>query len=260
MLLGFVTKLGSANSHTAILARTMGIPALIGVEIGEEYDGKMAIIDGNEGLLIIDPSEELLMEYSTKKAAEEEKKKLLLELKGKPTITKGGKEIKLYANIGNASDVVSVLENDASGIGLFRSEFLYLQSNDYPTEEEQFKVYKTVAENMAGKKVIIRTLDIGADKQADYFELEKEDNPAMGLRAIRICLTRPDIFRTQLRAILRASMYGTISIMFPMITSVWEIKKIKELTERIIKMSVDELSVSASYILPIRKLIREVDY
>lgn len=232
-LLAFVTELGSVNSHTAILARTMGIPALIGVKIDKKYNGKIAIVDGNTGTFIIEPTKEVLEKYQRKKAIEEQNKTLLQELKGKNTVTKDGKEIKLYANIGNVGDVAGALANDAGGIGLFRSEFLYLEATDYPTEEEQFKAYKTVAENMAGKKVIIRTLDIGADKQADYFHLENENNPAMGFRAIRICLSRPDIFKTQLRAILRASVYGTISIMFPMIISVWEVQKIKEILDEV---------------------------
>lgn len=232
-LLAFVTELGSTNSHTAILARNMGIPALTGIKLFEKYNGKMAIIDGNAGTLIVDPTEEVLKEYQKKIKAQEEKKELLQHFKGKPTLTKDGKEIKLFANIGNVGDVADVLANDAAGIGLFRSEFLYLEASDYPTEEEQFKVYKTVLENMAGKKVIIRTLDIGADKQVDYFTKRHEENPAMGLRAIRICLTEPEIFKTQLRAILRASVYGTVSIMFPMITSVWEVKKVKEILEEV---------------------------
>lgn len=231
-LLAFVTKLGSANSHTAILARTMGIPALIGIENSDALHGHMAIVDGHEGKLIIDPSQDVLNKYQEKLEVEKNQKFLLKEYKNKPTLTKNGREIKLYANIGNVSDVVGALENGAGGIGLFRSEFLYLESDHYPTEEEQYAAYKTVAENMAGKKVIIRTLDIGADKQADYFKLEKEENPAMGLRAIRICLTREEIFVTQLRAILRASAHGTISIMLPMITALWEVKKAKELLER----------------------------
>ena len=193
----------------------------------------MAIVDGVEGKLIIEPEESLLTLYTERKEKEEEKKKLLLELKGKENATKSGRKINLYANIGGVSDVANVLANDAGGIGLFRSEFLYLESDTYPTEEEQFKAYKTVAETMAGKKVIIRTLDIGADKQVDYFDMEKEENPAMGYRAIRICLDRVDMFKTQLRAIYRASHYGTISIMFPMIISVSEVKKIKEIIEEV---------------------------
>lgn len=232
-VLSFVTRLGSTNSHTAILARTMNIPALIGVAYSEDMDGKMAVVDGFAGKIFVDPDEDTLREYQSRKDEEDNKKKLLLELKGKDTVTPDGKKVNLYANIGGVSDVASVLENDAGGIGLFRSEFLYLESDTYPTEEEQFKAYRTVAETMAGKKVIIRTLDIGADKQVDYFDLGKEDNPAMGYRAIRICLDQPDIFKTQLRAIYRASHYGTISIMFPMIISVSEVKKIKEITEEV---------------------------
>lgn len=234
-LLAFVTKHGSSNSHTAILARTMNIPALIGIDIQEGWNGKMAVVDGYSGQLYIDPEEQVLSQMEKKLSEDLEKRKLLLELKGKENVTLDGHKIHVYANIGNVSDVVNVLKNDAGGIGLFRSEFLYLEKDHYPTEEEQFQVYKTVAENMAGKKVIIRTLDIGADKQVDYFELEKEENPAMGYRAIRICLDRPQVFRTQLRALFRASAYGNISIMFPMIISVNEVKKIKEIVEDVKK-------------------------
>lgn len=228
-VLSFVTRYGTANSHTAILARSMNIPALIGVSFTEEADGKMGIVDGYTGTLIVEPDAEILKEYQAKKAEDEHKKRLLAELKGKENVTLSGKKINLYANIGGVSDVADALANDAGGIGLFRSEFLYLEADNYPTEETQFAAYKTVAETMAGKKVIIRTLDIGADKQVDYFNMEKEENPAMGYRAIRICLDRKEIFKTQLRAIYRASCYGNISIMFPMIISVkevWEIKKI----------------------------------
>lgn len=232
-VLSFVTRLGSTNSHTAILARTMNIPALIGVEFPQEIDGKFGIVDGYTGQFIIEPDEKTLEAYRKKKAQDEQKKRLLQELKGKEDMTKDGRRIKLYANIGSVKDVASVLANDAEGIGLFRSEFLYLESEDYPTEETQFSVYKTVAENMAGKKVIIRTLDIGADKQVDYFNLAKEENPAMGFRAIRICLDRTDIFKTQLRAIYRASYYGNLSIMFPMIISVREVKQIKQVLEEV---------------------------
>lgn len=232
-VLSFVTRLGSTNSHTAILARTMNIPALIGVEFPENVDGHMGIVDGSLGRLIVDPSEEVLAEYQAKKAEEENKKRLLQELKGKENVTLDGKKINLYANIGGVADVANALANDAGGIGLFRSEFLYLESEDYPTEEAQFTAYKAVAENMAGKKVIIRTLDIGADKQVEYFHMEKEENPAMGYRAIRICLDRKDIFKIQLRAIYRASYYGTISIMFPMIISVKEVQKIKEIIKEV---------------------------
>ena len=228
-VLSFVTRLGSTNSHTAILARTMNIPALIGIDFAEDVDGKLGIVDGYTGTLIVEPDESTLAEYREKKAADEEKKRLLQELKGKENITADGRKINLYANIGGVADVAGVLANDAGGIGLFRSEFLYLESNDNRTEGPQFAAYKAVAENMAGKKVIIRTLDIGADKQVDYFHMDREENPAMGYRAIRICLDRTEIFKTQLRAIYRASYYGTISIMFPMIISVGEVKHIKEI-------------------------------
>lgn len=232
-LLAFVTRLGSANSHTAILARTMNIPALIGVEIKEEWNGKMAIVDGKQGLLIVDPDVATLECYIEEKKKEEEARMLLTQLKGQPDETKDGRKIKLYANIGSVADVANVLANDAAGIGLFRSEFLYLEKEDYPTEEEQLAVYKTVAQNMAGKKVIIRTLDIGADKQVDYFQMEKEENPAMGYRAIRICLDRVEVFKTQLRALYRAAVYGTISVMFPMIISVKEVQEIKKICEEV---------------------------
>lgn len=232
-LLAFVTRLGSSNSHTAILARTMNIPALINVDISDEWNGKMAVVDGYDGALIIDPTEEVLTYMREKQKEDEENRKLLQDLKGKENITKDGHKINVYANIGNVSDVAYALSNDAGGIGLFRSEFLYLETKDYPTEEEQFKAYRTVAENMAGRKVIIRTLDIGADKQVDYFHLDPEDNPAMGFRAIRICLTRPEIFKTQLRALLRASAFGNISIMFPMIISVDEVRQIKSILEEV---------------------------
>ena len=232
-VLSFVTSHGSTNSHTAILARTMNIPALIGIDFSEDVNGKMGIVDGYTGKLYIEPDEETMKKYEAKKAEDENKKRLLLELKGKENVTLDGKKINLYANIGGVADVANALSNDAGGIGLFRSEFLYLESEDYPTEEAQFTAYKTVAENMAGKKVIIRTLDIGADKQVDYFHMEKEENPAMGYRAIRICLDRPEIFKTQLRAIYRASYYGTISIMFPMIISVKEVKRIKEIVAEV---------------------------
>lgn len=232
-VLSFVTRHGSTNSHTAILARTMNIPALIGIDFSEDVNGKMGIVDGYTGKLYIEPDEETMKKYEAKKAEDENKKRLLLELKGKENVTLDGKKINLYANIGGVADVANALSNDAGGIGLFRSEFLYLESEDYPTEEAQFAAYKTVAENMAGKKVIIRTLDIGADKQVDYFHMEKEENPAMGYRAIRICLDRPEIFKTQLRTIYRASYYGTISIMFPMIISVKEVKRIKEIVAEV---------------------------
>ena len=232
-LLAFVTRLGSAHSHTAILARTMNIPALIEVDIKEEWNGKMAVVDGYTGTFYIDPDEETLKKMQEKKEEDIKARELLQELKGKEDITVDGKHIKLYANIGGVKDVTSVLANDAAGIGLFRSEFLYLEADNYPDEEAQFQAYKTVAENMAGKKVIVRTLDIGADKQVDYFNLDHEENPAMGYRAIRICLDRRDIFRTQLRALLRASAYGNIGIMYPMIISVDEVKEIKKIVESI---------------------------
>ena len=232
-VLAFVTRHGSTNSHTAILARTMNIPALVSTAVPQEVNGKMAIVDGFKGSVIIDPDEETLREYEKKQQDERKRQELLQQLKGKPTVTKEGKEIKLYANIGEVKDLGAVLQNDAAGIGLFRSEFLYLQSDHFPTEDEQFQSYKTVAEVMAGKKVIIRTLDIGADKQIDYFGLEHEDNPALGYRAVRICLDQPDIFKTQLRALFRASMFGNISIMIPMIASVWEVRKVKEIMEEV---------------------------
>ena len=234
-VLSFVTMYGSANSHTAILARTMNIPAVIGLgeALKEEYDGKVAIVDGVDGKVYIDPDEETMASMQKKQKKDQEEKELLNQLKGKENVTKSGQKVNVYANIGNLADVGTVLKNDAGGIGLFRSEFLYLESDTYPTEEQQFAVYKKVAETMAGKKVIIRTLDIGADKQVDYFKLDKEDNPALGYRAIRICLTRPEIFKTQLRALYRASAYGQISIMFPMIISVAEVKKIKEIVEEV---------------------------
>lgn len=232
-LLGFVTRYGSSNSHTAILARTMNIPALIGVEIMPEWNGKMAAIDGYTGTLYIDPDEETLENLRKQKEEDNRRRELQQQLKGKEDVTADGKHIHLYANIGSVKDVASVLENDAAGIGLFRSEFLYLEADDYPDEESQFKAYKTVAENMSGKKVIVRTLDIGADKQVDYFNMDKEENPAMGYRAIRICLDRKDIFKTQLRALLRASAFGKISIMYPMIISVAEVREIKQLVEEI---------------------------
>ena len=234
-LIAFVTEMGSSNSHTAILARTMGIPALIGVSIHKEWNGRMAIVDGYTGCIILDPDEATIAKYRTKKNEDEEKIRLLQNLKGKENVTQSGQKIQLYANIGNIADLASVLENDAGGIGLFRSEFLYLEKTDYPTEEEQFRIYKQVAETMADKKVIIRTLDIGADKQVDYFKLEHEDNPAMGYRAIRICLDRPEIFKTQLRALLRASAFGNIAIMYPMIISVAEVRQIKGIVAEVKK-------------------------
>lgn len=242
-LLAFVTRYGSANSHTAILARTMNIPALIGVEISKEWNGKLAIVDGYTGTLYIDPDEKTLSSLKSRQEDDRKARELLQELKGKKDVTTDGKEIRLYANIGGMKDVANVLANDAAGIGLFRSEFLYLESDDYPDEETQFQVYKSVAENMAGKKVIVRTLDIGADKQVDYFHLDHEENPAMGYRAIRICLDRTDIFKTQLRALLRASAYGNIAIMYPMIISVDEVRQAKALVEYI-KQELDEKGIA----------------
>lgn len=236
-ILAFVTVHGSTNSHTAILARMMNIPALIGVEMNLEdmQTGTEAVVDGFTGEFILCPEEEVRAKAQKKLDEENEKRNLLLELKGKENITLSGKKIELYANIGSAADVGYVLENDAGGIGLFRSEFLYIGRNELPSEEEQFQAYKQAAQNMAGKKVIIRTLDIGADKQADYLNLGKEENPALGYRAIRICLTQTDIFKTQLRAIFRASNYGQIAIMYPMITSVEEVKKIQEIVQEVKK-------------------------
>lgn len=230
-ILSFVTVHGSVNSHTAILARTMGIPALIGTEIPLDaaVDGKSAIVDGINGAVYVEPDADVLAQMQEKQKEEAEKRELLKQLKGKDNITLDGKKIMLNANIGDIRDLAMVLQNDAGGIGLFRSEFIYLERDDFPTEEEQFRIYKTVAETMAGKQVIIRTLDIGADKQCDYFGLEPEANPAMGVRAIRICLIREDVFQTQLRALFRASAYGNIAIMYPMITSVWEVKKIQKI-------------------------------
>lgn len=242
-LLAFVTEHGSANSHTAILARTMNIPALIGVSIQEEWNGKMAVVDGYSGTLYVEPEEDILNLMKARKEEDVRAKELLLELKGKEDVTLDGKSIRLYANIGSVKDIASVLANDAAGIGLFRSEFLYLESSDYPDEEKQFQTYKTVAENMAGKKVIVRTLDIGADKQADYFQIDHEENPAMGFRAIRICLERTEIFKTQLRALFRASAYGNIAIMYPMIISVDEVRRIKEIVAEV-KKELDEQGIA----------------
>ena len=232
-VLAFVTRKGATNSHTAILARTMNIPALVCTPVEKDMGGKLAIVDGYKGCIMIEPEEDVLAAYREKQKAELRKKELMLELRGKKTETKSGKKIKLYANIGNEKDLGSVLLNDAEGIGLFRSEFLYLQSEDYPTEEMQFGVYKRVAETLAGKKVIVRTLDIGADKKVGYFHLDEEENPALGYRAIRICLDREELFKTQLRALYRASVYGAISIMVPMITSVWEVRRVKELLQEV---------------------------
>ena len=230
-LLGFITRHGSSNSHTAILARTMNIPALIGVDFDDSWNGRTAVLDGYNHCVYIDPAQELLTAMEEKRRNDLKQEALLQNLKKKPNVTLDGKEIKVYANIGNAGDVGLVLQNDAQGIGLFRSEFIYLESEDFPSEDQQFAIYKRVVETMAGKKVIIRTLDIGADKQAAYFGLDNEENPALGYRAIRICLTRKEIFKTQLRAILRASAFGTVSIMFPMIISVREVRDAKDLLE-----------------------------
>ena len=234
-LLAFVTQKGSANSHTAILARMMNLPSLVttDIELDMEYHGKLAIVDGFTGKIYIEPDDVTMAEMKEKQKRAEERRRMLQTLKGLPTVTKSGKHVHLYANIGGVEDVDAVLENDCEGIGLFRSEFLYLGREDYPTEEEQFEAYKAVISRMGGKKVIIRTLDIGADKQADYFNIEKEENPALGFRAIRICLERVDMFKTQLRAIYRASAYGKASIMFPMIISVSEIVRIKEIVEEV---------------------------
>ena len=236
MVLSFVTVHGSVNSHTAILARTMAIPALIGTEelpLDDTVDGKLAVVDGLNGKIYVEPDAQTLEEMKKRRQAELEKKELLQLLKGKENVTLDGKKIMLYANIGNIKDLATVIQNDAGGIGLFRSEFIYLEKDRYPTEEEQFSIYKTAVETMAGKRVIIRTLDIGADKQCEYFEMDKEENPALGYRAIRICLTRPEIFKTQLRALFRASAYGNLAIMYPMITSLWEVKRIKEIVEEV---------------------------
>lgn len=236
-VLAFVTSQGSVNSHTAILAKTMNIPAIVStdVDISEELNGKLAVVDGFEGKMYIEPDETILKDKTKKLEELKEKQRLLQNLKGKENITSTGQKVMVYANIGNVKDLALVLQNDAGGIGLFRSEFLYLEKTDFPTEEEQFLIYKSVAETMAGKRVIIRTLDIGADKQADYFNMDKEENPAMGVRAIRICLTRPEIFKTQLRALFRASVYGKIAIMYPMITSLGEVKRIKEIVAEVKK-------------------------
>ena len=236
MVLSFVTVHGSVNSHTAILARTMAIPALIGTEelpLDDTVDGKLAVVDGLNGKIYVEPDAQTLEEMKKRRQAELEKKELLQLLKGKENVTLDGKKIMLYANIGNIKDLATVIQNDAGGIGLFRSEFIYLEKDWYPTEEEQFSIYKTAVETMAGKRVIIRTLDIGADKQCEYFKMDKEENPALGYRAIRICLTRPEIFKTQLRALFRASAYGNLAIMYPMITSLWEVKRIKEIVEEV---------------------------
>lgn len=240
-VLSFVTVHGSLNSHTAILARTMAIPALVGTELplDNSVDGKLGIVDGMEGKIYVDPDKDTLELMQRRFREEQEKKELLLTLKGRENVTLDGQKLMLYANIGNIKDLACVLQNDAGGIGLFRSEFIYLEKDSYPTEEEQFLIYKQVAETMAGKRVIIRTLDIGADKQCDYFEMDPEENPALGYRAIRICLTRPEIFKTQLRALFRASAFGKIAIMYPMITSIKEIRRIREIVDEV-KKELDE--------------------
>lgn len=234
-VLSFVTVKGSLNSHTAILARTMAIPALVNtsVSLESEIDGRLGIVDGADGTFYVDPDEETLAEMKKRQEEDLSRKQLLLTLKGKENVTLDGQKVMLYANIGNIKDLATVIQNDAGGIGLFRSEFIYLEKEDFPTEEEQFQIYRQVAQTMAGKRVIIRTLDIGADKQCDYFHMEHEENPALGCRAIRICLTRPEIFKTQLRALFRASAFGKIAIMYPMITSVQEVRKIKEIVEEV---------------------------
>ncbi len=272
-ILSFVTQKGSVNSHTAILARTMGIPALIGsdIVIDESLNGKLAVVDGTNGVVYVEPDEATLSAMQEEQRKDNEKKALLQELKGKEDVTLDGKKIKLYSNIGNIKDLANVIANDAAGIGLFRSEFIYLESDTFPTEEEQFNIYRTVAESMAGKPVIIRTLDIGADKQCDYFGLDKEDNPALGLRAIRICLTRPEIFKAQLRALYRASAYGNISIMYPMIISEQEVDKIKvienevkaELTEQGIEFGNPKSGImieTPAAVIMSRQLAKKVDF
>ena len=270
-VLSFVTRHGSTNSHTAILARTMNFPALIGIDFSEDVYGKMGIVDGFTGKLYIEPDEETMKKYEAKKAEDENKKRLLLELKGKENVTLDGKKIMLYANIGNIKDLATVIQNDAGGIGLFRSEFIYLEKDRYPTEEEQFSIYKTAVETMAGKRVIIRTLDIGADKQCEYFKMDKEENPALGYRAIRICLTRPEIFKTQLRALFRASAYGNLAIMYPMITSLWEVKRIKEIVEEVkAELTAEQLEFgnpqqgimieTPAAVMMSEKLAKEVDF
>ncbi len=273
-VLGFATMYGSSNSHTAILARTMNIPAVIGLgeTLSEAYDGAFAIIDGFEGKIYIEPDETTLEQMRKKQEEDREKRLLLQQLKGKENVTRSGQKIQIYANIGNMADLGSVLQNDAGGIGLFRSEFLYLENDTFPTEEEQFQVYKTVAENMAGKKVIIRTLDIGADKQTKYWKLGREENPALGYRAIRICLMEPEIFKVQLRAIYRASAYGEIAMMFPMITSVQEVREVKRILDEVKEelrageipfakdMEIGLMLETPASILVSRELAKEVDF
>lgn len=244
-ILGFVTSAGSTNSHTAILARTLGIAAVVstGTQLHNDVDNMTAIIDGTTGTVYINPDEETMAAMKQKQKEEELRVAALEQVRGVPTVTKDGKKINLYANIGNPGNLPQVLANDAEGIGLFRSEFLYLESSDYPTEDQQFEAYKQAAEALQGKTVVIRTLDIGADKKVDYFQLDPEENPAMGMRAIRICLTRVDLFKTQLRALLRASAYGKIAIMFPMIISVWEVQRCKEILNEVRK-ELDEKGIA----------------
>lgn len=270
-LLALVTRFGSANSHTSILARIMNIPAIANVDIADDWDGKTAILDGYTGTLIIEPDEQVLTQMKTRQKEEENNRRALQELIGKETITSDGHKINLFANIGSIEDVEPTLENDAEGIGLFRSEFLFLNRSNDPTEEEQFQAYKTVAENMEGKKVIIRTLDIGADKQADYLHLNKEENPVMGFRAIRISLSRPELFKTQLRAVYRASAFGNISLMFPMIISIDEVKRIKEIISEV-KADLDKQGIfyqdieigimveTPAAVMLSRELAEEVDF
>ena len=274
MVLSFVTVHGSVNSHTAILARTMAIPALIGTEelpLDDTVDGKLAVVDGLNGQIYVEPDAQTLEEMKKRRQAELEKTELLQLLKGKENVTLDGKKIMLYANIGNIKDLATVIQNDAGGIGLFRSEFIYLEKDRYPTEEEQFSIYKTAVETMAGKRVIIRTLDIGADKQCEYFKMDKEENPALGYRAIRICLTRPEIFKTQLRALFRASAYGNLAIMYPMITSLWEVKRIKEIVEEVkAELTAEQLEFgnpqqgimieTPAAVMMSEKLAKEVDF
>ena len=274
MVLSFVTVHGSVNSHTAILARTMAIPALIGTEelpLDDTVDGKLAVVDGLNGKIYVEPDAQTLEEMKKRRQAELEKTELLQLLKGKENVTLDGKKIMLYANIGNIKDLATVIQNDAGGIGLFRSEFIYLEKDQYPTEEEQFSIYKTAVETMAGKRVIIRTLDIGADKQCEYFKMDKEENPALGYRAIRICLTRPEIFKTQLRALFRASAYGNLAIMYPMITSLWEVKRIKEIVEEVkAELTAEQLEFgnpqqgimieTPAAVMMSEKLAKEVDF
>ena len=274
MVLSFVTVHGSVNSHNAILARTMAIPALIGTEelpLDDTVDGKLAVVDGLNGKIYVEPDAQTLEEMKKRRQAELEKTELLQLLKGKENVTLDGKKIMLYANIGNIKDLATVIQNDAGGIGLFRSEFIYLEKDRYPTEEEQFSIYKTAVETMAGKRVIIRTLDIGADKQCEYFKMDKEENPALGYRAIRICLTRPEIFKTQLRALFRASAYGNLAIMYPMITSLWEVKRIKEIVEEVkAELTAEQLEFgnpqqgimieTPAAVMMSEKLAKEVDF